>query len=127
VWISQTKHHPEAMEPAQGHVRNRFTCSSPANGKRSKACLAESGQDDAGRKDQRGNADARGGSAKEDDGGREEEDSKPSLVSISATQISSDTAQEAVQEAAASTPDAYLPPDWTFLSLNRTGTLSRIE
>ena len=46
-----------------------------------------------------------------DIGGREEEDSKPPLVTASTVRISSDTAQEVVQKEA--TSDAsYQPPGW---------------
>ena len=57
-------------------------------------------------------ADIGASSVKKDGGGREEEDSKPSLVTSSAARISSNVAQEMVQEEA--TPDAYLPPGWTL-------------
>jgi hypothetical protein len=100
----------EATEPAQGRVRNRIECLSPANRKRLRTCLAEIGQE-AGWTSQRGNASAIGSSAKKACGSRDEGDSKPSLAPIS-----SDTDQEVAPEEA-STPDDYLPPGWTRCKL----------
>ena len=66
------------------------------------------------RTSQRGNSNSRGYSTTKHTSiaVREEEDAKPSPVTNSsiAARISSDTAQEVVQEEA--TPDAYLPPGW---------------
>jgi hypothetical protein len=71
--------------------------------------LRECGQE-AGRTNGRGNANV--SSSKKAGGDREEEDSKPSLVTSSgAARTISDTAQEVFQEVA--TPVAYLPPGWT--------------
>ncbi len=66
-------------EQAQDYVRNRFECP-PPNRKRTSACLAESGQMVA-RTNQRGKATGSRSSVEEDGVGRDEEDSKPSLVS----------------------------------------------
>ena len=102
----------EETEPAQGPVRNRFECPSPANRKRPRGCLAESGQI-AARTNQRDNATGSCTSV-EEDAGRDEVDPKPPLVT-SSTLTGSDRDQEVVQEDP--TPDAYLPPGWAHTKL----------
>jgi hypothetical protein len=84
----------EETEPAHDHVRNRFECPSPANRKRPRTCLAESGQM-AARTNQKGNATGSCSSVEKDDG-RGEEDPKPPLVTTSALIIGSDPDQEVV-------------------------------
>jgi hypothetical protein len=84
----------EETEPGQGHVRNRVACPSP-NVKRPRSCLAESAQI-AARKNPRGGA-IGSRSPVEKDGGRDEEDSKPSLgTSVSALVVASYPDQEVV-------------------------------
>ena len=99
-------------EPAQGPASHRFECLSPASRKRSRSCLAESGQI-AARTNQRDNATVSCSSV-EEDAGRDEEDPRPPLVT-SSTLIDSDPSQEVVPEEAP--PDAYLPPNWTHIKL----------
>ena len=103
----------EETETAQGPVRNRFECPSPANRKRPRSCLAESGQTMAGRIIQRDNATGSYHAA-EEDARHDEEDSRPPLGS-SSRQIDSDPDQEVVPEE--TTPDAYLPHGWTRIKL----------
>jgi hypothetical protein len=100
-------------QPAQGHVRNRPDCPSP-NRKRPRTCLAESGQMGA-RTNQRGKAIDSCGSV-EEDGGRNEEDSKPSPVtSSSARTLSSFPKQEVVQQEEAAPGE--IPSGWTRVKL----------
>ncbi len=99
----------ETEQAAQGHVRNRFGCPSP-NGKRPSTSLVESGQIGP-RTNQRGKATGSCSSVEEDGGGRDEEDSKPSPVTISA-RIGSYPDQEVVQEEA--TP-GEIPSSWRVL------------
>jgi hypothetical protein len=89
----------EETEPGQVHVRNRFAFPSP-NMKRPRTCLAESGQRMAATTNPRGDATGSYSSVEEKDGGREEEDSKPSLVTSSSALIASYPDQELVQEEA---------------------------
>ncbi len=98
----------EETEPAQGHVRNRSECPSP-NRKRTRTCLTERGQRMAARKTQRG--DATGScSSVENDGGCDEEDSKPSPVTTtSSALIGSDPVEEVVQEEATKEGDKWPP------------------
>eukprot|EP00978_Attheya_sp_CCMP212_P005858 scaffold13069_cov32-Attheya_sp.AAC.2 len=103
---------PEGTEPAQGHLRNRIECLSPANRKRPRICLAES-TEMAARTNRERNATGSCSSV-EKDPGRDGEDPKPSLVTSSVL-ICSDPDQEVVQEEA--TPDAYLPAGWTYTKL----------
>ena len=103
---------PEETEPVEDHVRNRIECPSPANRKRPRICLAESGQiAPANRTNREGNATGSYCSV-EKDACPHEEDPKPSLVTSSLL-ISSDHPdhQEVVQEQA--TSDACPPPGWT--------------
>jgi hypothetical protein len=87
----------EETEPGQGHVRNRVACPSP-NVKRPRSCLAESAQI-AARKTPRGGA-IGSRSPVEEDGGRHEEDSKPSLVTSISALVASYPDQEVVREEA---------------------------
>ena len=96
----------DETEPAQGHVRNRIECLSPANRKRPRTCLAESGQMAVGT-NQEGKATYSCTSSVVNDDDCDEEDPLPSLVN-STVRKGSDPDQEAVQEEA--TPDSYLPP-----------------
>jgi hypothetical protein len=70
----------EETEPERGHVRNRFACPSP-NKKRPRACLAES-EKNAARTNQTGGAIGGSPNSVENDGGRDEEDSKSSEVAV---------------------------------------------
>jgi hypothetical protein len=79
-----------------------------------KATSPESGQMAATRANQRGKAIGSCPSVEEDGGGRDEEDSKPSLVTSSAL-IGSYTDQEVVQEEA--TTPAEIPSGWTRVKL----------
>jgi hypothetical protein len=77
----------EETEPGQGHVtRHRFACPSP-NIKRPRSCLPES-QQMAATTNPRGGATG-GRSSVEKYGGRDEEDSKPSLVNSSSVLVAS--------------------------------------
>jgi hypothetical protein len=82
----------EETEPGQGHTRNRFACPSP-NRKRPRACLAETRQMAAKETHPRGGA-IGSRSSVENDGGRNEEDSKPPPL------VASYPHQEIVQEEA---------------------------
>jgi hypothetical protein len=93
-------------QPAQGYARNRFECPSPANRKRPRTCVAESGQM-AARPNQTGNATGSCSSV-EKDVGRDEVDPKPPLVT-SSVRIGPNPDQEIVQEDA--TGDA-IPFGW---------------
>jgi hypothetical protein len=83
----------EETEPGQGHVRNRVACPSP-NVKRPRSCLAESAQI-AARENPRGGAIGRPSSV-ENDGGRDEEDSNPFLVTTRSALVASYPDQEEV-------------------------------
>jgi hypothetical protein len=89
----------------QSHVRKRFACPSPSV-KRARNCLGESEQM-VSRTNPR---DSAIGSRRpvEKDGGRAEEDSKPSLVTSSSALVSSYPDQEVVQEYAHYT----IPSGW---------------
>jgi hypothetical protein len=87
----------EETEPGQGHVRNRVACPSP-NVKRPRSCLAESAQI-AARKTPRGGAIGSRSPVKKD-GGRHEEDSKPSLGTSISALVASYPDQEVVREEA---------------------------
>jgi hypothetical protein len=106
----------EETEPAQGPVRNRvLECPSPADRKRPRTCLAESGQI-AARTNERDNATGTCKAMKEHDG-HDEKDSSPSLVTTSSTLTGSDPSSDQellVQEEA--TPDA-IPAGWTRIKL----------
>jgi hypothetical protein len=103
----------EETEPAQGHhVRNRFECPSPANKKRPRTCLAESGQI-AARTNERDNATGSCCNAVKKHDGHDEEDSSPSLVtSNSSTLIGSDPSDQEVIVQEEATPDE-IPSGWT--------------
>jgi hypothetical protein len=62
----------------------------------------------------RGNETTGSCSSVEKDDGRDEENPKPPLVTMS-VRTSSDADQEVAQEEA--TPDAYLPPGWAHIKL----------
>jgi hypothetical protein len=100
----------EEIDQAQAHLKNRSECpSSPPNRKRSSAFLAEGGEICA-RIKQRGNATASSSSLEEDGDGRDEEDSKPSLVT-SGEPIGSSPGQDVVQEQAPELGE--IPHGWT--------------
>jgi hypothetical protein len=80
-------------EPEQGHVRNRVACPSP-NVKRPRSCLAGNGRM-AARTNPRGGATGKRSSV-EKDGGRDEEDSNPFLVTTSSALVASYPDQEEV-------------------------------
>jgi hypothetical protein len=98
---------------AQAHVENRSECPSP-NRKRPHASLIESLGTGASAK-QRGKAAVCSISVEEDGGGRDEEDSKLSLVTSSAAQTGSHSDQEVVQEQATTLGD--VPCGWTRAKL----------
>jgi hypothetical protein len=105
---------PEEPEPAQGHVRNRSECPSPANMKRPRICPAESGQILAAtrRTHREGNA-THSYCSVETDASHDEEDPEPSLVPRSVL-ICSDPDEDVVQEEA--TPNG-IPAGWTRTKL----------
>ena len=105
---------PGEKEPAQGHLWKRSKCPSPANSKRPRTCLAESGQTMVAVTNQRGNP-ADSCCAVEKVAGRDEEDPKPPLVTSSSVRTSSDPVEEVAEEAA--TLDAHLPPGWVRTKL----------
>jgi hypothetical protein len=90
----------EEAEPERGHVRNRFACPSP-NRKRPRTRLAASEQM-AARTNPRYGAIGSSPSSVEKDGGREEEDSKPSPkpspVTSNSALVASYPDQKVVQE-----------------------------
>jgi hypothetical protein len=110
----------EEMEAVQGHVRERCECPSPASRKRPRTCLAECGQRMVTRPNQRGgNATGNCSSMEEDkdkDTGRDEEDSEPALVTISAARISSPDPDQAVDQEEATSSDG-IPFGWTRTKL----------
>jgi hypothetical protein len=71
----------------QGNVKDRPECSSPNINKRPSTCLTESGGMGA-RTNQRGKATASSSPVEEHGVGHDEEDSKPSLVTIGARIVS---------------------------------------
>ena len=104
----------EETEPTQGHVRSQLECQSPANRKRPRTCLADSGRMAAGTSQDEAKATDCCGSVENDDD-RDEEDLKPSLVTSSAARISSDgSGQDVVQEEG--TP-GVIPAGWTRTKL----------
>jgi hypothetical protein len=105
----------ETDQQAQGHVKNRSERPSSKR-KRPSTSLVESGGMGA-RTNQRGKATATGSSSymEEDDGGRDEGDSKPSLVTSSAARMGSHPYQEVVQEQA--TALGEIPHGWTRVKL----------
>ena len=106
----------EETEPAQElrHVRNRFEGPSPANRKRQRTCLVDSEQMTA-RTNQEGEA-THSCNSVEENAGRDEENPKPSLVTISALIIRSDPDQQADVQEEARTPDV-IPVGWTRTKL----------
>jgi hypothetical protein len=74
----------ETTEPAQGHVRNRSEFSTPNRKRPRRSCRVDSRQMAAARTNQGGKATGSCSSIEEDGDGREEEDSKPSLVTSNA-------------------------------------------
>jgi hypothetical protein len=91
-----------------GHVRKRFSAKvTTASAKRSILKGA--------RRNQRGKATGTSSSVEENGGGRDEEDSKPCLVTSSAARIGSSPGQEAVQEQAATLGE--IPYGWTRVKL----------
>jgi hypothetical protein len=103
----------EEPEQAQGHVTNQSECPSP-NRKRPSTCLAEGGQLGA-RTSQRGKATASSSYVEQDGGSRDEEDSKPSLLTNSAARAGSHSDQEVVQEQATTLRE--IPYGWTRVKL----------
>lgn len=105
---------PQETEPQLGQVRKRleFPTSDRKRPRTRSGGPLRVCEQEAGRTNRRGDANTRGSPAKKDGGSPEEEDCKPTLVTSSDARISSDIAQEVVQEVA--TPDAYLPPGWMF-------------
>ena len=102
------------MEPALGHVRKGVECPSPANKKRPRICLAESGQIMAAtRINREGNATDSCCSV-ETDVGHHEEEPEPSPVPSRVLIVCSDQDKYAVQEEA--TPDG-IPAGWTRTKL----------
>jgi hypothetical protein len=103
----------EETEQARGHIKNRFECPAP-NMKRPRTCLlAESGQTGA-RPNQRGNSIGIFGSV-EQDVGRDEEDSTPSLKSSSIALIGSYPDQGEVEQDEATPRE--IPFGWTRVKL----------
>ena len=108
----------EETEPTQGHVRSQLECQSPANRKRPRTCLADSGQI-AARTNERDRATGTCNAMKNHDG-HDEEDPSPSLVTSSSTLIGSDPSDQEVLVQEEATPDAIpsgwirtkLEPDW---------------
>jgi hypothetical protein len=105
----------EETEPAEGHVRSRFECPSPANIKRPRTCLAESGKIMAARKNRRVAATRSCPSSVKTNDGRDEEDPQPALVTSSVRIAGSDPVQEIVVEEEV-TPDD-IPAGWTRTKL----------
>ena len=104
----------EEIEPTQGHVRNQLECQFPANRKRPRTSLADSGRMAAGISQDEAKATDCCSSVENDDD-RDEEDPKPSLVTSSAARISSDASgQDIVQEEATS---GVIPAGWTRTKL----------
>ena len=107
---------PEKTEPAQSHVRNRIECPSPANRKRTRICLAESGEMVASRTNQSDNATSRARcmSMEKDAGaGRNDEAPRPYLVT-STDLLDKEVVQEetAPDEIPAGWTRTKLEPDW---------------
>jgi hypothetical protein len=104
---------PNEALKEQGHVKNRSECPSPKR-KRPSTSLAESvGM--GSRINQRGKiSTASSSSVEEDAGGRDEEESKPSLVTSGAP-IYSSPGQEVVQDQA--TTLGKIPCGWTRVKL----------
>ncbi len=103
---------PEETDQAQGHVKDGYECPSP-NRKRPSASLVENVGMGA-RTNQRIKATASSSPLEEDGGGRDEENSKPSLVT-SGARIGSSPDQEAVQEQV--TTLGGIPYGWTRVKL----------
>jgi hypothetical protein len=104
----------EKEEQAQGQVKNLSECpSTPKNRKRPSTCLAKGVQTGA-RTNQRNKATGSSSSVEEDGVGRDEEDSKLSLVT-SGARIGSSPGQEVVQEQA--TTLGEIPYGWTPVKL----------
>jgi hypothetical protein len=97
----------EETEPGQGHVRNRVACPSRNVIKRPRSCPAESEQM-APTTNPRVSAIGNRSSVEKDHGGRDDEDSKPSLVTSSSPIVASSPDQEVVQEKVHNT----IPSGW---------------
>ena len=105
---------PEESEPAQGHDNKK--CPSP-NKKQTSICLVESGQMSPARTNQEGKATGSSCSSVEEHGGREEQDSKPSLMTTSSVAlIGSSPNEEVDQEEEEATP-REIPSGWTRVKL----------
>ena len=107
---------PKEIEPpsALGHVRKRVESPSPANEKRPRICLAESGQMmTATRTNQEGKATDSYCSV-EIDAGHKEEEPRPSLVPSRVLKVCSDQNKYPVQEE--TTLDG-IPAGWTRTKL----------
>jgi hypothetical protein len=99
----------KVTEQAPGHVLDRSECPLP-NRKRPSTSLVESGGR-GGRTNQRRKATASSTCVEENGDVRDEEDSKPSLVTTRAARIGSHSDREVVQEQA--TTLGEIPYGWT--------------
>jgi hypothetical protein len=102
-------------QEAQGRHRNQFECSSPNRKRTRSARLVKSGGIGA-RTSKRGKATASSITVEEDGGGRDEDESKPSLLTNSTAQICSHPPdREVVQEQA--TTLGEIPFGWARVKL----------